>query len=113
MLTLHTALFLSFALLSLTSVPVMLSYPSSAPYYFWGFLMLAVAVPLSWKLYGGCPCTVWEKRLLKQESRPLYEKPCIDHYSHMWLGLRLRPKMSTYALLFLLLLPLAVSALTL
>lgn len=104
-LSLHALLFFSFLLFSLSSVPVILLFPLTAPYYLWGFVLLALVVPLSWRMYGGCPFTIWEKKLRAHESKPIYTKPCIDHYTEEWTGIRLRPKLSTYLLLGLLVLP--------
>lgn len=107
----HTSLFILFALASLSSPILAIYYPSffSSIFFLLGIVLFMIAVIASWPLFGGCPFTVWENRLRKNELRETYLGACIDHYTEKWLGLKLPHKFFTGMLVVLLLVPIFVS----
>jgi hypothetical protein len=66
-----------------------------------------IAVLVSWKVFGGCPFTVWENRIRELErSGSAYLGSCLTHYSTKWFGLNI-----TGILVSLLILPIIVGIL--
>lgn len=61
-------------------------YPAYAGYQ----MALATAIVAVWSLYGGCPFTNWENQLrAKYDPAGVYSGPCIAHYAHKHLGIKI------------------------
>jgi hypothetical protein len=66
-------------------------------------------VMLSWKIYGGCPFTVWENRYREiEEKGSAYLGSCLPHYAMRWFGWKIPGKYFTLVLVTLLILPIVV-----
>lgn len=108
-LILHTVLFTTFVIASLTTSLLAFIAPTLIPgrYLVIGAVILAVIVFRVWPLYGGaCPFTVWENRFRERELLgSSYRGPCIDHYAEKWFNIHLPSGVSTKLLEILLFLP--------
>ena len=107
-LVIHTVIFVLFVSITLIFTYIGIQHPAVFSGY--GLLIpacFALAVTSSWKIFGGCPITVWENELREREKRGSgYAGPCIDHYARAWFGLRLPSGLSGGVLVILLILPL-------
>ncbi|MBX4205081.1 MAG: DUF2784 domain-containing protein [Candidatus Doudnabacteria bacterium] len=109
-LALHTTLFIVF-MITMGSTPFLaMIYPqffSSA--FFLPTVVLGMALTLaSWKLYGGCPFTVWENQARTKEGKEIYLGSCLPHYARLWFGLEIPTAIFNAILVAFLLLPIGV-----
>ncbi|MBX4186702.1 MAG: DUF2784 domain-containing protein [Candidatus Doudnabacteria bacterium] len=106
-LTIHTMIFAMFAIGSLSSPFLSRRFHGffSSPYYLVGAGIIMVATLASWKLFGGCPFTVWENRLREKEGLPKYTGSCLPQYTSKWFGLNVPNKYFNSVIIILLIIP--------
>ena len=89
-LAIHTLMYACVALVTFFAPFVFLLVPTLPGQYLVAeAVVLTVVVPISWRLWGACPFTLWENQLRIKEKKIPYEGPCFTHYIHRWLGVRL------------------------
>jgi hypothetical protein len=71
-------------------------------------ICFAIIVMGSWRVFKGCPLTVWENNLRQREGKPVYHGSCIVHYLAAWTGISLKRSISTGILVLIMLFPVAV-----
>ncbi len=90
-LMLHTIMFLSFVIGSLSSIFLSFYFKEFFTSRF--YLLCVVIIPIitiySWKRMNGCPLTVWENSLRAKEKIGIYNEGCLSHYSRKWFGINL------------------------
>lgn len=107
-LYLHTMIFAVFAVSAISSPVLAIFYPSIFASYLYAIIagVLLGATMFSWKLFKGCPFTVWENRLRAIEQKELaYLGSCLSHYGNQWLGLKLPAKVYSLMLYTMLVMP--------
>ena len=104
----HTTTFAVFAAASLSSPFLARKYDNffSSPLYLISVAIVFVMTMVSWKVFGGCPFTVWENRLHeKKQTGNSYVGSCLPYYVERWFGLKISNKVFTGLLVALLILP--------
>lgn len=112
-LIIHTIVFAGFLVFSLSSPFIALRYAAFFSGYFFPFALVVMPIILiAWRMFGGCPFTVWENRLREQEhAGSAYKDSCIQYYGFRWFGVRTPLWVIQPVLVGLLSLPIAVGLL--
>jgi hypothetical protein len=109
-LVLHTAIFVAFILGSLSSPLWAAYYPNffESIFYLPSVVLLMMLTMASWRIFGGCPFTIWENNQRVKEGKLAYVGSCLPRYAQDWFGLSVSSKFATYFLVLCLLVPIGV-----
>lgn len=112
-LIIHIVVFAGFLVFSLSSPFIAMRYAAFFSGYFFPFALVVMPViVIAWRIFRGCPFTVWENRLREQEQEgSTYKDSCIQYYAFQWFGLRIPLWIIQPALLVLLALPIGIGLL--
>ncbi|PIR69358.1 MAG: hypothetical protein COU47_03240 [Candidatus Niyogibacteria bacterium CG10_big_fil_rev_8_21_14_0_10_46_36] len=109
-LILHSIVFGSFVLFSLSS-PIFAVWYSEffSSYFFPAAIVLTPVVFGLWYMFRGCPFTVWENYFRKRERKLLIAKnSCIYHYALEWFNVRIPLRLIQPVLVLLFIIPIFV-----
>ena len=111
-LILHTTGFIFLTVVSFTFPFIAFAYPEFMTLELLAvFLAVALLVPLSWLIAGGCPLTVWENRLRESEKPgSSYRESCTQKYLLEWFNVRIPRWLSIVFILVRLAIPVAATA---